>query len=168
MPFRLPRVRATQTAFRVLDDVNLTTAFDQRACLMHRVPRFLRCPFRRALHVGLEEISEGCRVSDTRGKNVRGSCFYCSSQLLHRPPRGGMISIAQLISRFELFIKGEWTALIRAGEACATQAGDARRRRRRRDGGLAQRLSGAEALVHLGESSSARQALEGCRSCTRN
>ena len=30
---------------------------------MHRVPMFLRGLFRRALHVGLEEISEGCRVS---------------------------------------------------------------------------------------------------------
>ena len=80
--------------------------------------------------------------------------------LLHRPPRG-MISRAQLISRFEMFIKGEWTTLIRAGEVCATQAGDARRRKRRREGGLAQRLFRVEALVHLGELSSARQGLEG-------
>ena len=37
MPFLLQGLRATQTAFRVLDDVNLTTAFEKRACLMHRV-----------------------------------------------------------------------------------------------------------------------------------
>ena len=162
MPFRLPGLRATQAAFRVLDDVNLTTAFDKRACLMHRTSRFLRGPFRRALHVGLEEISEGCRVSDTRRQERGWKLFLLLPRmLLHRPPRGGMISRAQLISRFEMFIKGEWTALIRAGEACATQAGDARRRKKRRGGGLAQRLSRAEALVHLGELSSARQALEG-------
>ena len=162
MLFRLQELKATQAAFRVLDDVNLSTVFDKRACLMYRVPRFLRGPFRRALHVGLEEISEGCRVSDTRRQERGWKLFLLLPRmLLHRPPRGGMISRAQLISRFEMFIKGEWTALIRAGEACATQAGDARRRKRRREGGLAQRLSRAEALVHLGELSSARQALEG-------
>ena len=124
MPFRFPGLRATQAAFRVLDDVNLTTAFDKRACLMHRVPRFLRGPFRRALHVGLEEISEGCRVSDTTRQERGWKLFMLLPRmLLHRPPRGGMISRAQLISRFEMFIKGEWTALIRAGEACNSGRG---------------------------------------------
>ena len=124
MPFRLPGLRATQTAFRALDDVNLTAAFEKRACLMHRVPRFLRGLFRCALHVGLEEISEGCRVSDTRRQERGWKLFMLLPRmLLHRPPRGGMISRAQLISRFEMFVKGEWTALIKAGEACATQAG---------------------------------------------
>ena len=57
-----------------------------------------------------------------------------------------MISRAQLISRFEMFVKGEWTALIRAGEACATQAGDTRRRKRRREGGW---LSGSPELKFI-------------------
>ena len=63
MFFRLPGLRE---AFRGFDEVNLVNEFSQRPCVMHTVPRFLRGPFRRALHVGLEEISEGHRVNDER------------------------------------------------------------------------------------------------------
>ena len=50
MLFRLSGLRSTQTAFRALDDVNLTAAFENRACLMQKIPRFLRGLIRRALH----------------------------------------------------------------------------------------------------------------------
>ena len=121
----------------------------------------LRALFRRAL-LGWRRFLKGAGSVIPGGKNVGGTCLCCFLACCFTGlSRGGMISRAQLISRFEMFIKGECTALVRAGEACATQAGDARRRKRRRERGMAQRLSRAEALVHLGELSSARQALEG-------
>ena len=129
MPFRLPGLRATQAALRGLDEVNLVNEFSQRACVMHTVPRFLRGPFRRALHVGLEEISEGHRVNDERRQERGWKLFLLLPRmLLHRPPRGGLISRAKLVARFEMFLKGEWTGLIKASAVCATQAACARRR----------------------------------------
>ena len=146
MPFRLPGLRATQAAFRVLDAVNLTTAFDKRACLMHRIPRFLRGPFRRALHVGLEEISEGCRVSDTMRQERGWKLFLLLPRmLLHRPPRGGMIS------------------RVNPGSRCLSRESGRRDQSRRSvcNSGRGCTTMQNEALVHLGELSSARQALEG-------
>ena len=78
------RLRPTQAALRVLDHVNLTTEFDQSACLMYRVPRFLRGPFRRALHVGLEEISEGCRISDTGRQECGWKLFLSLPRMMSR------------------------------------------------------------------------------------
>ena len=36
--------------------------------------------------------------------------------LLHPPGRGGMISKPKLVARFEMFVRSEWQALIKAGE----------------------------------------------------
>ena len=71
---------------------------------MHTVPRFLRGPFRRASHVGLEEMSEGHRVND-ESRQERGWKLFLllPRMLLHRPPRGGLISRAKL-ARFEMFL----------------------------------------------------------------
>ena len=125
---------------------------------MHRVLRFLRGPFRRALHVGLEEISEVCRVSDTWRQERGWKLFLLPPRMLLHRRRGGMIT--QLISWFEMFIKGEWTVLIRAGEGVCNSGRGCATTQKTREGGLAQRLSRAEALVQE-ELSSVRQALEG-------
>ena len=84
--------------------------------------------------------------------------------LLHRPARGGHIPRAKLISRFESFVRGDWGSLILASRECSTQAAVVRRRRSRRtEDNLEHRAARAEVLVHMGELSSARQALEGGR-----
>ena len=59
-----------------------------------------------------------------------------------------------------MFVRGEWQALMEAGEDCASKAAVAKSRRRRTERALTHRLARAEALVHLGELSAARQALE--------
>ena len=82
--------------------------------------------------------------------------------LLHRAPRGGTIPKAKLLGRFDLFNAGAWLDLLEASRKVNQQAAVLRRRRNRRsDDELAKRVSRVEALVHIGEVSSVRQALEG-------
>ena len=159
IPFRLPGVWTSQRAFNSLDQVNLCEEFKQRSCLMHSVPKFLRGPFRRALRVALEQILEGGRTNDTI-RQEQELFLLLPRMLLHRPARGGLVSRAKLLARFESFVVGEWISLIKASALCSAQAGVARNRRRRTDKDLRHRVSRAESLVHLGELSSARQALE--------
>ena len=79
--------------------------------------------------------------------------------LLHRPARGGLIS-KEKFEHFDLFARGEWLQLLEMSEQCDEDAARARRRRRSQGDDLERRVSRAQALVHLGELSSARQALE--------
>ena len=76
--------------------------------------------------------------------------------LLHRPQRGGLVSRDILVRRFDMFSRREWSGLIEASAACDFQAAGPRR-----GDDLERRAARAEMLVHLGELSSARQALEG-------
>ena len=71
-----------------------------------------------------------------------------------------MVSKPKLVAR-EMFVRGEWQALIEAGEHCAAKAAVTKSRRRRTERALTHRLARAEALVLNGELSAARQALEG-------
>ena len=67
----------------------------------------------------------------------------------------------QLLGRFDQFT-GEWLDLLEASRKVNQQGAVIRRRgHRRSDDGIEKRISKAEALVHMGEVSSARQALEG-------
>ena len=77
--------------------------------------------------------------------------------LLHRPPRGGLISKEKLGARFQLFAQGQWAASASCDDR---QLRDGRRRRVNGDD-LERRAKRAELLVGMGELSSARQALEG-------
>ena len=152
MLFRLPGLRATQAAFRGLDEVNLVNEFSQRACVMHTVPRFLRGLFSVTCRVGRDfRRAQGHERRQERGWKL---FLLLRRMLFHRPRR------PKLVARFEMFLKGEWTGLLKASAVCATQAACARQRKRQRPG-LDHRVSRAEALVHMGELSSARQALEG-------
>ena len=66
------------------------------------------------------------------------------------------------MQRFEAFSRGEFAALLTLSEACDTKAAISRRRQHRRAGpDLERRALRAETLVHMGELSSARHALEG-------
>ena len=62
-----------------------------------------------------------------------------------------------------MFNKGQWEALLTAGGVCCTQAAVRRRRCRHRSDNVPGRVARAEAVVHLGELSSARQVLEGAQ-----
>ena len=64
--------------------------------------------------------------------------------------------------RFESFVRRDWGSLIMASRTCTSQATSLRQRRSQRgQDSLERRAERAEALVHMGELSSARQALEG-------
>ena len=80
--------------------------------------------------------------------------------LLHRPPGGGVIPRSKLVARFEVFTRGEWIQLLTASTLCNEKAASARQRQRRRGGDdVERRVRRAENMVHVGELSSARQAL---------
>ena len=66
----------------------------------------------------------------------------------------------KLLKRFDQFNRGAWT--VEASRTCCQQVAVLRRRRSRRvENDLGRRVGRAEALVHMGELSSSRQALEG-------
>ena len=85
-------------AFQSMDDVvDLGSEFKRSACVMKTVSAFLKGPFRCALQTALDEICCGIDVSDpvrqTRGLKL---LTLWPRMLLHRPPRGGLISKAKL------------------------------------------------------------------------
>ena len=127
---------------------------------MKSIPKFLRGPPRNALKFALEEASF---VGDP-ARSVRGwkLLVMLPRMLLHRRPEGCVAPKAKLVERFEMFARGQWDQLIRASEDCDERAAVSRRRRTRRAGNdIEVRAARADALVQVGELSSARQALEG-------
>ena len=125
------------------------------------MPKFLRGPFRNALKFALEEAIAPDEVRQSRGWKF---FMMLPRMLLHRPPGGGLISKSKLEAGFIMFNRGNWTELIRASAKCDDLAAVSRRRHARRQGfddDLKRRVARAEMLVHYGELSSSRQALEG-------
>ena len=97
-------------------------------------------------------------------RRTDGGCFYCPHECCcTNPLEVGGIPKHKLIERFNMFNRGQWEALLRAGGVCCTQAGVRRRRSRHRGDNVPGRVAQAEALVHLGELSSAQQVLEGAQ-----
>ena len=147
-----PRMGAITTAFRQLEMVDLSVEFARRGNVMKTVPGFFFGPFRNVLRVALEEATIGSVVEDLARQERGWKLFLLIPRLLlHRGPRGGLIS-HKLSQRFELFARGDWMALLRASQLCDEQAAVARRRSLRRAG---------DDIEKMGELSSARQALEG-------
>ena len=145
----LPRNVTLRMALVTLDEVDPNTHFRQRAAVMKSVPQFLRGPFRNALKLALEEATWGnSRDDEVRQERGWKLLMLLPRMLLHRPPGGGLMSRAKLVERFQAFARGEWISLFRTSEVCNEKAVESRVRR-------------AENLVHVGEVSSARQALEG-------
>ena len=158
VPFRLPGVATLRGAFASLDDVNLVEEFDERACVMKSVPRFMNGHYRIAMRVALEEMNTTDEVRVERGWKL---FLLLPRMLLHRASRGGLIPRPKLMNRLDLFNRGVWR-LLEAGRKCSHQAAVSRRRKNRRpEQDIVRRVSRAESLVHMGELSSARQALEG-------
>ena len=91
---------------------------------MKSVPRFLRGPFKNALKVAMEAALQEDELSQERGWKL---FVMLPRMVLHRPPRGN-IAREKLISRFELFTRGEWSSLLEASQTCDERAVVARRR----------------------------------------
>ena len=100
-----------------------------------------------------------CDITDfSRVETLPGASTIASPQT----PTGGKTPKAQLHCRIEVFSRGEWDSLLADGLESTSRSGQAfsRRRRVNRDD-LESRAARAEALVQMGELSSARRALEG-------
>ena len=112
------------------------------------------------MRLALEEVSEsaGNVVQMERGWKL---FLLLPRMLLHRHPRGGLVSKAKLSERFDKFVRGEWNQLIRASMQCDEEAAVSRRRKGRRSNDSEQRAIRALNFVQVGELSAARQALEG-------
>ena len=113
-----------------LDGVNLVEEFDERACLMKTLLRFLKGPYRIALRTPLEEIN----VEDL-GWQERGWKLFLVLPwlLLHRGRRGDTIDKQKLWGgRFEKFNSCAWMDLLEESQKVNQEAAEARRRRNRR------------------------------------
>ncbi len=142
-------------AFQSLDEVNLQEIFSRRACLLKGVPGFLRGPLRAAFRISMEEARRAKRANDDIGRGRAWKLFDLTSRmLLHRPPGERCLPKEEFTERFEKFAAGRWLELLEASRAPARRGVPARRASEE------QRAARAEALVFLGELSSARQALE--------
>ena len=83
VPFPLPGAMAKRRGFESLDGVNLVEEFDERACLMKTVTRFLKGCVQDRFEDSLEEIN----VEDL-GRQERGwKLFWLLPLLLHLPER---------------------------------------------------------------------------------
>ena len=121
----VPRPGITRGALESLDKMDLRSLFTQS---LMKLPRCLVGPFRNALRDALAEVSGGAGnpVQLERGWKL---FLLLLRMLLHRPPRGGLISKSQLTERFDKFARGEWVQLIHASVQCHEQAAVIRRRK---------------------------------------
>ena len=130
---------------------------------MRSVPTFLKGAFRGALVLAMDEALAGLAVLDEPRQERAWKLFMLLPRLLlHRPSRGGLVKKSKLRERFAQFASGQWDSLLEESVKGAEEGSDlARRKRRREQDELVKRAARAEKLVHLGELSAARQALEG-------
>ena len=91
-PFQLPGVASLGTGFTFVESVNLVEVFQERACVMKSVPRFLRGPYRIAMRFALEEMVAGYRSHNLTRQERGWKLFLLLPRMsLHRGPRGGGI-----------------------------------------------------------------------------
>ena len=156
--------RAIQEALQSLDFVNVQSVFRDRACLMRSPPVFLRRMYKSALRVALTEFHQAGR-DDRRRCRAWKLLLLLPRLLLFRLARGGLLPKRQLQVRFDQFMRGQWTQLlillISSRDCCDRACQSQHRRRRTQTDTIDRRAERAEALVHLGELSSGRHALEG-------
>ena len=128
---------------------------------MRSVPTFVKGAFRGDLVLAMDEALAGLAALDERRQERAWKLFMLLPRLLlHRPSRGGLVKKSKLRERFAQFASGQWDSLLDVKGA--EEVSDlARRKRRREQDELVKRAARAEKLVHLGELSAARQALEG-------
>ena len=126
---------------------------------MKKPPAFLKGAYQGAVLLAMQEaVRDQVRAI----KNTRVETLLVVAENSPLQGRGGLIPKNKLRERFAMFAEGHWITLLRQGQAVATahKAGALRRRHRQVDS-VEKRAERAQALVELGELSSARQALEG-------
>ena len=150
-------------SFQWLAGVDLEVVFKERPCHMKSIPGFIKG----------RSFSDACCAHRDRPRTFREGCHADITWLeallllprlwLHKPPRGSLLSKNQLQHRFAVFTEGDWASLLIASAEHAIRAAQAssRRSRGRDHDNLEARAARAEALIHMGELSAARQALEG-------
>ena len=142
--------RARATAFESLDHIQPCDHFRLRASVMKSVPKFLRGPCKNSLKVALEAAIDPDVATQCRGWKL---LLMLPRMLLHKQPGSGQVSRAKLEERMAMFSRGQ---------SCDERAAVTRRRSQRRaDNDDVKRAARAEMFVHMGELSSARQALVG-------
>ena len=130
--------------------------------MMRTVPLFLRGAFSGALRLVLQQIISGGAAHNPVLTSRAWKLFMLVPRLLlFRHRRGRYVPKEQLQDRFRQFERGKWLQLLRMSQdVCAkSQSRSFRSRRREREDEA--RAARALSLVHMGELSAARQALEG-------
>ena len=80
---------------------------------MQTIPHFLRGAFRGAVRVVLKAVLHGNEIhSDARITQGWKLLMLLPRMLLHRPPRGGVLSRKKFEERFQCFHEGRWTQLL--------------------------------------------------------
>ena len=150
-------------SFQWLAGVDLEVVFKELPCHMKSIPGFMKG----------RTFSDACSAHRDRPGTFREGCHaditglealpLLPRLLLHKPPRGGLVPKKQLQHRFAVFTEGDWASLLIASAEHAIRATQAssRRSRRRDHENLEASGARAEALIHMGQLSAARQALEG-------
>ena len=124
--------RAIRAAFQDLDECNLVILFERRAHTMKSVPYFLRCGYRAAVRLALEEIVSGWDSGDVV-KQERGWKLFILPSPTHvvESPLPWRIG-RKWETRFQKFFAGDWAGLVADSEDLTSQASTARVRKSRR------------------------------------
>ena len=160
--FELTR-RALTAGLECLDQVELHNVFRTRALVMKNVPFMMKGVFRVALTTAMGEVLRGHDDGDELRKERGWKMLMLLPRMLLARPRGGRISQRKLQTRIDMFTTGQWHLLMEVSNECARAGVEAKVRASRRSGreDTKSRVRRAETLVHLGELSAGRQALDG-------
>ena len=160
--FELNR-RALTAGLECLDQVELHNVFRTRASVMKNVPFMMKGVFRVALTTAMGEVLRGHDDGDELRKERGWKMLMLLPRMLLARPRGGRISQRKLQARITMFTTGRWHLLMEVSNECARAGVEAKVRASRRSGrdDIKSRVRRAETLVHLGELSAGRQALDG-------
>ena len=119
--------------------------------------------FRVALTTAMGEVLWGHDDGDELREERGWKMLMLLPRMLLARPRGGRISQRKLQTRINMFTTGQWHLLMEVSNECARAGVKAKVRASRRSGrdDIKSRVRRAETLVHLGELSAGRQALDG-------
>ena len=111
----LPRNVVLRMALSLLDDVDTTSVFRQRAAVMRTVHHLFRGSFRQAMKLTSEEaIWENCRTDAVRQERGWKLFVILPRMLLHRRLAGELIPKEKFVGRFHMFARRESIPLLGA------------------------------------------------------
>ena len=129
------------------------------------VPRLMQGLYKIAMRVALQEMNSTEEVRVGRGWKL---FLLLPRLLLYWAPRGGLIPKPKLMSRLELFNRGDWRQLLEANRNCCRQAAAlSHRRNRSSEDDITRRVSRAEFPVHMGRVAVGETSSGGCVTGTR-